>query len=850
MPRDPGRQEENMYTLNISSNESPYIKPTKFNQNRANNHGLPDSRILLGVPSETLTGITAYLDPPSLLSLAKVHSRLASHVKNDNTWHRAFVCQFLGISPESEIHDDDKGIMLRRSESTWRNEFIVRYKLRRRWERSRNSTVAHTPVNSEISSIHMMHNTGLLASSVRYGIVSRSLPLTGKILPGYLDASGLRLGLGLGNPNAEFTPDVSICAIASDGGTARILWGFQHGEVGILTAPRAIDAAKRPLSEFVRCEVDEEHAGAVLDAVWDDLSTVVVTGGADGLVKLWDAKTVQCLWTSGRKAGVLIPDACCKVAVSVASNLVAAVMASGEITIWTGFQFDGGFSSAAVTETRIPCPLQVTDSTRDLVSHAVSILRIDTRLPIPRMLVAFDNDPYFYRLTITQSGTVESTTFGDAAFGSLSCIMPFFSNSTDPSFILTGDRMGCVSVYVWNAPTSASPIHRVRKFEAHEDGAAVTALAWNGITLITGSDSGTTHIWDGLSFEYLRSFSSPVPRVRGRGNNERRENEPVRQIIIGPEKQVLLVSVGERVLAWIAGPVSKPNSGGVRGRHTSGFAGKRKKDRTGAAKYLHQVELHETIAESKIMLKQESEVTRRTHGRAREQLARLESLGLSEAEAVEYILMLSRDEAQQCSNSLNSSIEEGIFENFDFDDVSSDAGTSTPKNSHLVPCSLSNEKIRVSPPYCPKPVEAGWGDTSHSSSPSQSPPSSDDTQFPPMSASASPPAPLANIAWTASQSSISRTSSHESQGSVSGRSGKGSVPGSPQSGRSTMSAWTAPLRPSPVPAAWRPPSVPATSSVRPGGSNGRGVRVEEMDEELKFALELSLAEARSRGEVV
>ncbi|KAG6868475.1 hypothetical protein C0993_002240 [Termitomyces sp. T159_Od127] len=673
----------------ISSNESPYIKPTKFNQNQANNHGIPDSRILLGVPSETLTGITAYLDPPSLFSLAKVHSRLASHVKNDNTWHRAFVCQFLGISPESEIHDDVKGLMLRRSESTWRNEFIVRYRLRRRWERSRNPTVAHTPVNSEISGMHMMPNTGLLTSSIRYGIVSRSLPLTGKILPGYLEASGLRLGLGIGNPNAEFTPDVSICAIASDGGTARILWGFRHGEVGILTAPRAIDVTKRPAFDYVRCEVDEEHVGTVLDAVWDDSSTVVVTGGVDGVVKLWDAKTVRCLWTSERKTGALMPDACCKVAVTVARNLVAAVMTSGEIAIWTGFQFGGGFSSAAVSETRVPCPVQVADSARDLASHTVSNLRIDTGSHITTILVAFDNDSYFYRLSITQSGSIETTAFGDAAFGALSCIMPFFSNSTEPSFILTGDRIGCVSVYAWNASTSATPIHCVRKFEAHESGAAVTTLAWNGITLITGSDRGTTHVWDGLTFEYLRSFPSPIPRGRGRGNPER-EHEPVRQIIIGPEKQVLLVSVAERVLAWIAGPVPKYNSGGVRGRNTSGFAGKRRKDKSGAAKYLQQVELHETIAESKSLLKEESEVIQRTHGRAREQLAQLENLGLSEAEAVEYILMLSRDEALQHLNNSDLSNEEGIFENFDFDvsthSTNAIASSSTsPPFSHSIP---------------------------------------------------------------------------------------------------------------------------------------------------------------------
>jgi hypothetical protein len=109
------------------------LKLSKSNQNLKDQHGLQNSRIslLLNVPSETLTGITCYLDPPSLLSVARVSSLLHEHIRNDNTWHRAFVCQFLGIGPESDIHGNVKSLMLRRSESSWRNEFSVRYRLRR-----------------------------------------------------------------------------------------------------------------------------------------------------------------------------------------------------------------------------------------------------------------------------------------------------------------------------------------------------------------------------------------------------------------------------------------------------------------------------------------------------------------------------------------------------------------------------------------------------------------------------------------------------------------------------------------------------------------------------------------------
>jgi hypothetical protein len=62
----------------------------------------------------------------------------------------------------------------------------------------------------------------------------------------------------------------------------------------------------------------------------------------------------------------------------------------------------------------------------------------------------------------------------------------------------------------------------------------------------------------------------------------------VSQILIGPERELLLVSVGDRVIAWKAGPVPKngKGAGGVRGRNGIGAAGKRKKEKSGAVKYI------------------------------------------------------------------------------------------------------------------------------------------------------------------------------------------------------------------------------------------------------------------------
>ena len=56
--------------------------------------------------------------------------------------------------------------------------------------------------------------------------------------------------------------------------------------------------------------------------------------------------------------------------------------------------------------------------------------------------------------------------------------------------------------------------------------------------------------------------------------------------------------------------------------------------------------MHRDIAESRRELEYEQAHTRQTFGRERYQQLTLDHLGLSEVEAVEYVLMLSRDEEE------------------------------------------------------------------------------------------------------------------------------------------------------------------------------------------------------------
>lgn len=440
-----------------------------------------------------------------------------------------------------------------------------------------------------------MVSNGLLTSSLEHGIVARSIPLTGKIIPSYLDASGSATGLGIGNPNAEFTPDISACGLASDGGTAKVVWGSCVGGVLFITVSKAMETgSKRSSAEVKRCIVGDEHDGPVVDAVWLTVQPGwVVTGGADARVKVWDAENATCVWTSEQAFNSVIPDSCIKVAGSAQHGFIVSVFKSGHIRIWTGFDFTQPVTLADnIQEIVIDCPIRTsTEGYDSSVNHDVTTLAHDSSASHISILVGYENDCYFYRIQVDLSTLdVQTLAFGEPHSGSISAIAPFFrTDKTESSVIFAGDHLGCINLYEWDAePQDVNPrtnaIGPWNKFEAHRNGASVTSIAWNGLVLVSGSVRGDVQIFDGMSFELLRKFDSPHPpfgrRVVGTHLEEmerqRREKEMVRILLLGPDKDTLFIGIGDRVVAWKAGPVPRYIKGGVRSRTVSGWGrGKR-----------------------------------------------------------------------------------------------------------------------------------------------------------------------------------------------------------------------------------------------------------------------------------
>ncbi|KAI0075218.1 hypothetical protein K474DRAFT_1685411 [Panus rudis PR-1116 ss-1] len=709
----------------------------------------------------------------------------------------------------------------------------------------------------------------VLASSLRYGIVSRSHPLTGKILRGYLDAAGTLNGFGIGNPNAEFSPDLTKCALTSEGNTAKVLWGFRDGTLAMTVVPKAMENGRTVTPRYHRLPRSQGHAGAVEDVIWVPGNAFAITGGADGTVKLWDLKEMQCVWDGAVQAAQLAREPCLKVAVDVNHGIITGVTKGGDVSIWTGLDSilrTDAQPAREIRNHRIPSPIRAesvnirtAESDANISPREVTALHLYCSSPEEvSVFVSFSNSTSLHRISVhLPAGNITQSKYTDNTPAIISCLQPVFSTKMDEaSFIVAGDQSGYVKFY----PLSTSSGHTLPswKFEAHDDG-AITALFWDPTVLVTGS-TASIKVFDATTFACLRTFAYPGHRPSGGA-----APDPVSNIIV--RREYLVATCGDRVMAWHAGPV---------GNHKSTIKGKGRSSRSSVAKWHVQLEMYRDIAESRKELEDEQAYTRQAFGREREQHSTLEHLGLSEVEAVEYVLMLSREEEERRRQAARQ-YDEGVFMG-DFDEQTPGpteaqffSQQNTSSTSALGPSSSplrsaqshdrmtrryipgSSQKVQISPRIIPEPMEVG--------------------------PSISPTASLQGSSYSDSSSSLpsrdrSRIPSPDDPNefpSMSSTPTRQSIVGSYDS---TRSAWSTPLRTnsgfasasmSTSPGARRSPPSGATSprglvtsmsglTLSSPGHGGGQSEISDLEareaEELRYAIELSLAEARSRGENV
>lgn len=391
-----------------------------------------------------------------------------------------------------------------------------------------------------------MADYGLLSACTDHCVVARSFPFRNEVLKGYLYGTGIPPGLGHHLPATAFLPRISACALASDGTTAKAIWGRQDGSVIIVSHPRTMTRTQSP-AHILTSSVQQEHEGAVLDATWAATGNVFVTAGSDGRIKVWAVAPFCCAWTSDMHISGQWIDPISKVAEDLANGLVVAASRSGDLIILSGFDASSlgrravlpydiqklcvpgrTFLTPVVEPASVPQPMEI--SALSFQAHS------PTRLSI---LAYYLNTSRFYRCSVDLlNERVDVKTFGDAGFGTIRCIQPAFSDDPmEPSFVLAGTQLGVIGIYDWDTTAQLSESYPASRHVDVFSGAQVTSLALNPFVIVAGSSHGGITVLDLLTLETLRSFPAPV------------KNNVLQIELVG---DLLVANVGSRVLAWRA----------------------------------------------------------------------------------------------------------------------------------------------------------------------------------------------------------------------------------------------------------------------------------------------------------
>ncbi len=328
---------------------------------------------------ELLMRVFSFLDPVSLSRAAAVCRPWAIIARDDSTWRAAFAIYFSLEAAQAHRATSSEAsatpALRRLTNASWRHEFQQRVDLLRQWRKSRTPTVLSTPRVDLIKKISLSKQHRLLLSSTdTYGVASRSNPWTGKVIKGYLDAEGTANGAGNGNPNVEFSPNVSTLNMSSD--ASHIFWGFRSGEVGMTIMSRQ-GTNPRGLIRSLRFTPRASHAGPVTAiaipfasdsdgahgpgrsperlrqsiAGLGDVASTFVTAGFDGTVRMWSSQRSWPLWmaSTSTKTPVSNPISSstqaqsnassaapiCALAYDAKHGIVAAGSITGKIFVWT-----------------------------------------------------------------------------------------------------------------------------------------------------------------------------------------------------------------------------------------------------------------------------------------------------------------------------------------------------------------------------------------------------------------------------------------------------------------------------------------------------------------------------------
>ncbi|BFZ58496.1 hypothetical protein PYCC9005_005559 [Savitreella phatthalungensis] len=211
----------------------------------------------MDLPGEVWLAVCSELDPHSLESLALSCRRMRLLIENENAWKAALVRQM--NAPER----------FPALAKTWRQEYILRANLQRKYRRGRGRSLLFDCRVGPITHLHMLSPTSVMAGSMANGLVAIADTYSGKVSKALLYPSSMRLSSG----------DVTAMHLFRGG----IIYGFRNGTVAFNHMVREVS---KSFEAFTRAGW---HDAPVTKLTMNDASDVNLASLADdGGIILWN----------------------------------------------------------------------------------------------------------------------------------------------------------------------------------------------------------------------------------------------------------------------------------------------------------------------------------------------------------------------------------------------------------------------------------------------------------------------------------------------------------------------------------------------------------------------------------
>ncbi|OAJ36959.1 hypothetical protein BDEG_21054 [Batrachochytrium dendrobatidis JEL423] len=597
------------------------------------------------LPKEILVHILSNLDADEMKIATGVCRQWKSVVSDDLCWKAAFGNYFGGF-PQRRLAVD-----------SWRSEYLKRLALGREWHRSRQG-IQSEPRIGRIDQMHVDHSEGrAYLGSLDRGMISIYNLFTGKVEKSSIFCSPDNLQISIGCMKID---------------KARIAIGYLDGSVGIITNFKGKGLPTR--QKFAA-----KHMDAVTCLNWlPHITDILVSGSADGMVRLWYTPTETCLkqfQADGSGISHLyIND----------RNYIIAGTEAGQCVAWnidvmlfshcnrpkklrpieSDVPKDSG---VAVTASRI---IKCGDQPIKFIEYNTISQSIAVVLNSPHANAANSNLPFEEtladQLTETNNACISIWHIPSGKqcviFKSITLFTEITSlawdatcadeSSSSYSLLVAGDRHG--SLHIWKVPslqTFADHLVTIMTWESlvslHNN--PVCKLSIDGHKIVSGSSDGKVKVLDAMSGKLITGLALKIGRQsweewNGIANRDAMCN-------IWTNEYSLLVSFHETVKFWSFETMSKPRA--LPGRKSKNKINRRTSDAIfgrndrGIYTQTDHVDMQNDIHE----IRQEIEAERMEHAILMQQREAINGInhiqsGMTDDELLSYALMISAEQLQ------------------------------------------------------------------------------------------------------------------------------------------------------------------------------------------------------------